>query len=62
MKTRYLLASVISLWVVSVGAQPAVSELVYDGKIVDAIEFFKPHAGGNGRACATCHRPETISG
>ncbi len=32
--------------------------LVYDGKLKDAIEFFKPHKHGNGRSCATCHRPE----
>ncbi len=31
---------------------------VYDGRIIDAIEFFTPHEGGNGRSCATCHRPE----
>ena len=30
----------------------------YSGSIRDAIEFFRPHAGGNGRSCATCHRPE----
>lgn len=30
----------------------------YDGSIRDAIEFFRPHPGGNGRSCATCHRPE----
>src|SRR5262245_19989153 len=58
MKTRYVLAFLVALWVVSVGAQPPLSELVYDGKIVDAVEFFKPHDGGNGRSCATCHRPE----
>jgi cytochrome c peroxidase len=32
--------------------------LVFDGRIIDAIEFFKPHDDGNGRSCATCHRPE----
>ena len=31
---------------------------VYDGKILDALEFFTPHEGGNGRSCGTCHRPE----
>jgi len=31
---------------------------VFDGRIVDAVEFFKPHENGNGRSCATCHRPE----
>jgi cytochrome c peroxidase len=31
---------------------------VFDGTIIDAIEFFTPHKGGNGRSCATCHRPE----
>ncbi len=30
----------------------------YEGSLADAIEFFRPHAGGNGRSCATCHRPE----
>ena len=30
----------------------------YDGSLRDAIEFFLPHSGGNGRSCATCHRPE----
>lgn len=32
--------------------------LHYSGSIRDAIEFFRPHAGGNGRSCATRHRPE----
>ena len=32
--------------------------IVFDGRLIDAIEFFKPHEGGNGRSCATCHRPE----
>jgi len=31
---------------------------VFDGTHTDAIEFFRPHESGNGRACATCHRPE----
>jgi cytochrome c peroxidase len=31
---------------------------VYTGSFTDALEFFRPHATGNGRACATCHRPE----
>lgn len=31
---------------------------VFDGAFKDAIEFFKPHQSGNGRSCATCHRPE----
>lgn len=30
----------------------------FNGSIRDAIEFFRPHANGNGRSCATCHRPE----
>jgi cytochrome c peroxidase len=30
----------------------------HDGSIADAVEFFRPHATGNGRSCATCHRPE----
>ena len=32
--------------------------LHYAGSLRDAIEFFRPHEGGNGRSCATCHRPE----
>lgn len=31
---------------------------VFDGKFKDALEFFTPHRSGNGRSCATCHRPE----
>ncbi len=31
---------------------------VYDGRLIDAVEFFKPHKGGNERSCATCHRLE----
>lgn len=31
---------------------------VFDGRVADAVEFFRPHEGGNGRSCATCHRPE----
>jgi cytochrome c peroxidase len=57
MTIRYLLASVV-LCVTSLGAATALPEIVYDGKIADAVEFFKPHADGNGRSCATCHRPE----
>lgn len=34
------------------------ANFVYAGKLRDAIEFFKPHKDGNGRSCATCHRPE----
>lgn len=34
------------------------SGLAYDGRLIDAVEFFTPHEGGNGRSCATCHRPE----
>ncbi len=33
-------------------------QFVFDGKLRDAIEFFRPHRHGNGRSCATCHRPE----
>lgn len=33
-------------------------EFVFDGRVADALEFFLPHEGGNGRSCATCHRPE----
>lgn len=32
--------------------------LVFDGAFKDALEFFRPHKSGNGRSCATCHRPE----
>ena len=35
---------------------------VYDGRIVDAFQFFTPHENGNGRSCATCHRPEDSFG
>ena len=38
--------------------QPPGPRFVYDGKILDALEFFTPHEGGNGRSCGTCHRPE----
>ncbi len=31
---------------------------VYTGTLRDAVEFFRPTPGGNGRSCATCHRPE----
>jgi len=31
---------------------------VFNGALKDAFEFFKPHKSGNGRSCATCHRPE----
>lgn len=31
---------------------------MFDGSIVDAVQFFRPHRTGNGRSCATCHRPE----
>ena len=31
---------------------------VFDGTLQDVIEFFTPHKSGNGRSCATCHRPE----
>ena len=31
---------------------------VYSGTLRDAVEFFRPTPGGNGRSCATCHRPE----
>jgi cytochrome c peroxidase len=39
-------------------SRAAVSQFVFDGKLGDALEFFKPHRHGNGRSCATCHRPE----
>lgn len=31
---------------------------VFDGTLQDVIAFFTPHKSGNGRSCATCHRPE----
>jgi cytochrome c peroxidase len=37
---------------------PAAAPFHYDGTLRDAAEFFRPHRGGNGRSCATCHRPE----
>lgn len=39
-------------------ALSSLTGFVYDGTIKDALEFFKPHKSGNGRACATCHRLE----
>ena len=32
--------------------------VVFDGTLTDLIAFFTPHKSGNGRSCATCHRPE----
>ena len=70
MKVRWLFGSVVIVWAGSLSAtvgssQPAQQEshssgvgFVFDGRIVDALEFFKPHDSGNGRSCATCHRPE----
>lgn len=67
----------MSLWVVCLSAQSDairvergaaraadtnVTAFVFDGKIVDAFEFFRPHDTGNGRSCATCHRPEDSFG
>jgi cytochrome c peroxidase len=40
------------------GGRRRVPDFFYDGSVADAIEFFRPHATGNGRSCATCHRPE----
>ena len=34
------------------------SGLCLTARCTDALEFFKPHKSGNGRSCATCHRPE----
>jgi hypothetical protein len=39
-------------------ALSSLTGFIYDGTIKDALEFFKPHKSGNGRTCATCHRPE----
>ena len=65
MKLRLLLCSLLLSGVGFFSAAPADSAsffdgfgFVYDGRIVDAVEFFTPHDGGNGRSCATCHRPE----
>ncbi len=70
MKVRWLIGCVAILWAGSLSAtvgssQPTPQEsqssgvgFVFDGRIVDALEFFKPHESGNGRSCATCHRPE----
>ena len=68
MRVWSLSGLVALLAVGSLSAQPASDRseaevqanlgLVFDGRLIDAIEFFKPHDGGNGRSCATCHRPE----
>lgn len=73
MKIRWLLVAVGLLCVASLSAQSPgdpftptplrqthvrPSGFVFDGRIADATEFFTPHKGGNGRSCATCHRPE----
>jgi cytochrome c peroxidase len=69
MTVRRLFGCLVCLWVGSLSAhatpdqstvrQPhANAGLVFDGNLIDAIEFFKPHDEGNGRSCATCHRPE----
>lgn len=39
-------------------APPTPGGPVFYGELRGAIEFARPHAGGNGRACATCHRLE----
>ncbi len=41
-----------------VGTSSKRPKVVFDGSVQDALEFFKPHQSGNGRSCATCHRPE----
>jgi cytochrome c peroxidase len=59
MKRRLWIHAIVLCGVSAVAAAgDQLPGFVYDGRIVDAIEFFKPHEGGNGRSCATCHRPE----
>ena len=70
MKAWQLVGSAVLAWVSSLSAMTAAGHpaheatrsnalgFVFDGRIIDAIEFFKPHDGGNGRSYATCHRPE----
>jgi cytochrome c peroxidase len=69
MKLRLMAGSLGLLWVVAMAAATASAGNierahesepgpVYDGRLLDALQFFLPHAGGNGRSCATCHRPE----
>ena len=73
MKISWLLSPVAVLWAASLSAQSTGDPFsptplrqthasppgfVFDGKVIDAIEFFTPHERGNGRSCATCHRPE----
>ena len=70
MKAWQLVGSAVLAWVSSLSAMTAPGHpaheatrsnapgFVFDGRIDDAIEFFRPHEGGNGRSCATCHRPE----
>ena len=73
MKISWLLSPVAVLWAASLSAQSTGDPFsptplrqthasppgfVFDGTVIDAIEFFTPHERGNGRSCATCHRPE----
>ena len=65
MTVRSLIGLFLAACVGGLSAEPTHSagtlnpfDLVFDGNIADAIEFFTPHEGGNGRSCATCHRPE----
>lgn len=72
MKWRLMAGSLVWLWVGVLSAigverhEPVemASEIgpVYDGRIRDAVQFFLPHSDGNGRSCATCHRPEDSFG
>lgn len=73
MRAWWLVGCVALMWFTAVSAQstmsgsagppPAASQandfgFVFDGAVSDALEFFRPHRTGNGRSCATCHRPE----
>lgn len=73
MRARWIIVCAGSLWVACLSAQSDairseriaaeaaaanVMQFVFDGKSADAFEFFRPHRTGNGRSCATCHRPE----
>jgi hypothetical protein len=73
MRVHWIVACFASVPIASLSAQSAVESIqsstaemthasapgvVFDGRILDAIEFFRPHRTGNGRSCATCHRPE----
>ena len=70
MQLKRLVGTLVLLWAGALSATAVGERLtreslpaigfgpVYDGRLVDALQFFTPHENGNGRSCATCHRPE----